>query len=56
MVFENGNEDVMSEFYSTMVSVPESYWEENIDTNVSTEFAVPRSSDQFLNPSSNVPY
>ena len=38
---------------STMALVSASDWEANIDTNVFTEFSVPPSVDQCLNPSSD---
>ena len=54
VVFENENEDVMSELFSTMALVTTSDWEHNIDTNFSTVFAVPPYCDQYLNPSSYI--
>ena len=56
VVFENLNEDVMSEFTSTMVLFNASDWEDNIDYNTSAVFDVLSSSDQYLNLSSDVTF
>ena len=56
VVLENENDDVMSELASTMASVTTSDWKDNIDSNASTAFAMPPSSDHYLNPSSDVDF
>ena len=38
-MFENENDNVMSELASTMASVDSSDWEDNTDYSVSTAFA-----------------
>ena len=56
VAFENDTEDVISELAYAMASVTANYWEDNIDSNVSAVFAVTSSSDQYLNPSSDVTF
>ena len=56
VVFENENEDEMSELDSTMASVTENYWEEKNDSKVPVAFTLSPSSDQYLNPSFDVSF
>ena len=56
VIFENKNEDVMCKLSSTMTSVAESDWEDNINTNASASFAATPSSDKKLIPISNVAF
>ena len=55
-MFENKNDDVMSELASTLAPVTASNWKEKNYSNASTAFSVPLYDDQHLNPSSAVSF
>ena len=52
-MFENKNDDVMPKLTSTMASFIARDWKENIDSDISTMFAILSSSNQHLNHSSS---
>ena len=55
-MFDNENDYVMSELASSMASVTEIDWEDNIDFNVPASFSVALSAKDHLNPRSNVAF
>ena len=55
-MFENDNKDTMSEFATTMSLVTTTEWKHSIDYNVYEAFPLQQSSDQHLNPSSDVDF
>ena len=56
VVVDDYNEDAMSELATTMSSVTTTDCEDKIYNNVPEVFAGPQSSDQYLNPSSDVAF
>ena len=55
-MFENENEDALSELAYDMTSVVVNNWKDNIDSNVPEAFADPPSSNHHLRPSSYVTF